>query len=355
MGQKNVLLTNIFETDYMLETILFVYYLLFIYTSYLIKLDASRNNFLLNSQNNNMTMSFELMNIQSAEKGFSETICQFSDIERYRFWNWFGGIIDGNGDFYIKMDSINSNRVLKQVRIKLHNNNIRILTHIQNYLHIGKIIADKNKPYSIYIISTKKSLNYIVKRLNGIIRLKVPSFKKACASYNIGYIKANYDLGLYNSYFAGLVDTKGNIVFNYSKNIIECNLEFEYNKYTSKLNFDYVILNSKPRIIKREKSSNSKLAIISYKFQSLNDMQFIYDYFMHNRLYSDMKLYRTIKIKSFIEIRKYKTSKDNIKEKIYWNFIIDWFKYDNPLWYMVPYINKYIKSRYITDKDIVRN
>ena len=78
---------NYFETDYMLETILFVYCLLFINTSYLYKLDPSRKNFLLNSQNNDSTISSKLMNIQSAEncKGFSETVRQLPDIEDYKF------------------------------------------------------------------------------------------------------------------------------------------------------------------------------------------------------------------------------------------------------------------------------
>jgi hypothetical protein len=56
-----------FATDYMLETVLFAYCLLFIYTAYLYKLDVSKNIFLLNSQNNNIAISSELMNTQSAE------------------------------------------------------------------------------------------------------------------------------------------------------------------------------------------------------------------------------------------------------------------------------------------------
>jgi hypothetical protein len=56
MGQNNsssnkVLLEgnikNYFATDYMLETVLFVYYLLFIYTFYLYKLDDKNKKFLL--------------------------------------------------------------------------------------------------------------------------------------------------------------------------------------------------------------------------------------------------------------------------------------------------------------------
>jgi hypothetical protein len=67
MGQNNLSsIKNYFATDYMLETIFFVYCLLFINTFYLYKLDVSKNNILLNSQNNDTTISSKLMDIQSA-------------------------------------------------------------------------------------------------------------------------------------------------------------------------------------------------------------------------------------------------------------------------------------------------
>ena len=73
----------------MLETILFVYCLLFINTFYLSKVDVSRNNILLNNQNNDTTISSrkKLINIQSAEncKGFSETVRQLPGVEDYKF------------------------------------------------------------------------------------------------------------------------------------------------------------------------------------------------------------------------------------------------------------------------------
>jgi hypothetical protein len=74
-------------TDYMLGTVSFVYYLLFINTFYLYKLDVSRNNNLLISENNNTTISNQLMDTQSAEncKGFSETARQLPGNEDYKF------------------------------------------------------------------------------------------------------------------------------------------------------------------------------------------------------------------------------------------------------------------------------
>ena len=55
--------------------------------------------------------------------------------------------MDGDGNFDIRINPTTNNRVLKQIRIKLHNRDIRILTRIQNYLHIGRIRKNKNKPY----------------------------------------------------------------------------------------------------------------------------------------------------------------------------------------------------------------
>lgn len=100
-------------------------------------------------------------------------------------------------------------------------------------------------------------MRYILNNINGLIRLKIPGFKEACNLYKINFIEANYNIQLYDPYFAGLIDTIGYIVFNYSGNRIECNLELQFNEYTSKLNFDNTILNSKPFIITRKKSASS--------------------------------------------------------------------------------------------------
>jgi hypothetical protein len=96
MGLNNLSsINNYFATDYMLETVFFVYCLLFINTFYLYKLDVSRKNFILNynktlalnSQKNDITISSRIMNTQSAEncKGFSETARQLPDTEDNAF------------------------------------------------------------------------------------------------------------------------------------------------------------------------------------------------------------------------------------------------------------------------------
>ncbi len=333
MGQERLKfdIYNFLATDYMLEYILFAYYLLFIHTFYIYK-NTSRNNILLNSKNNNTAVKFnaKLMNIQSAEncKEFSETTRQLPDFTKDSiFWNWFSGIIDGKGKFDIRLDPLNKKKVLKQIRIKLYNEDIRILTRIQNYLHIGKIISDINKPYSVYTVSTKENIMYILKNINGLIRIKTLSFKEACALYNIDFIEGDYNIGLYDTYFAGLIDSIGNIDLNYKENVIECTLTFKYNEYTSKLNFDKTLLNySAPTIIVHGRNSKLDSRFISYKFQNEMKMLFIYDYFMSTGLYSDRKFNKATKIKDFLLIRKYKKYPLNsIERQIYYNFLKDWY------------------------------
>ena len=373
--------------DYMLETMFLGSYLLYTLLYYLFKIDEKKNQNLLYiySENNKKPVVFNYFNnnakqtnIQSAEncKGFSETIRQISkfnthtELEQsyispitsceakkkrmcvrskrsnklnYLFINWLAGVIDGDGNFDIR--KINSKLVLKAIRIKLHNRDVRILTRIQNELHMGRIRADKNKPHSLWIISKREEMEFLINNLNGLIRIKVDSFQKACHFLGVKFIKANYNIAAFDPYFSGLIDTDGTIVYNYSGNRIECNLEIKYNDYSKKLNLDNVIPNYKPCILLRKDKSSSKGKVffysIAFKFQTVKGMVFLYDYFMKNRLYCDFKFYRISKIKQFITVRDYKNDpKDSIEFKIYSDFILNWIQYRNPVWYKVPFVNK---------------
>lgn len=366
MGLNNI---NYYAFDYMLETMFRGYYLLFILIYYLLKIDGNRSYNLLDiySENNNKPAIFNSIintNIQSAEncKGFSETIRQISKYYYHTYFlsqlpnsrrlssksndsfiNWLAGVIDGDGNFDIR--KINSKLVLKAIRIKLHNRDVRILTRIQNGLHMGRIRADKNKPHSMWIISKKEEMLFLVNKLNGLIRIKVELFQKTCDLLGLEYVEANYNIEPYDPYFAGLIDTGGTIVYNYNGNRIECNLEFKYNLYSKKLNLNNVIPNYKPSLLLRKHKASAHSEIlynsIAFKFQTVKGMVFLYDYFMKNRLYSDFKFYRISKIKPFITVRDYKNDpKDSIEFKIYSDFLLDWIQYRNPLWYKVPFVNK---------------
>ena len=322
----------------MLGTMCLGIYLLYIAYYYLLKIDANRKfNFLtMYSKNDKLPVTLKSTDIQLAEncKEFSETTRQISDFNDKNFFKWLAGIIDGDGNFDVR--NINSKLVLKAIRIKLHNRDIRILNRIQNTLHIGRIRSDNNKPYSIWIISKKEEMLFLINNINGLIRLKVPGLKKSCDYLGIDYIEADYNIQANDPYLSGLVDTDGSIVFNYTGNRIECNLEFEHNEYTSKLNLNNVIPNYKPSVVFRE-SRNT----IAFRYQNVKEMVFLYDYFMKNRLYSDFKFYRVSKIKGFILIRSYKNDpKDSLEFKKYSDFVLDWIQYKNPIWHKVTFIDK---------------
>lgn len=334
-------LFDYFAFGYMLESMFLGSCLLYIFFYYLLKIDAYRNfNFLtIYSENNNEPVISKITDIQSAEncKGFSETTRQISDLQGKNlkeFFKWLAGIIDGDGNFDVRY--LDSKLVLKAIRIKLHDRDIRILSYIQNTLHLGRIRSDKNKPHSMWIISKKEEMIFLINNLNGLIRLKVEGFKKSCHYLSIVYKEANYNIGYNDPYLAGLVDTDGTIIYNYAGNRIECNLEFKNNEYTRKLNLDNVIPHYKPAVSFR-KTHNS----ITFKYQNVKGMVFLYEYFMKNRLYSDFKFYRITKIKEFILIREFKNEpKDSLEFKKYYEFILDWIQYKNPLWQRVPFVDK---------------
>lgn len=342
---------NYFAIDYMLETMFLVCYLLFdIYLN--LSKDVIRNMFFfkLSSENNNITdttranLALYSADTQSAEncKGFSETIRQLSNFkENPFFFQWLAGIIDGDGNFDVRNGCF-ATEMLKSIRIKLHNRDVRILIRILDTLHMGRIRSDKNKPHSMYIVSTKKEMEFIINRLNGLIRIKTPGFKKACKYFNIEFKHPDYNIKPFDPYFAGLIDTDGSIVYNFSGNRIECNLEMKQNEFVNKLNLDFVIPGAKPYIIHRTHKNSKKIYYsVAYKYQNVRDMVYIYDFFMKNRLYSDFKFYRVSKIKPFLLIRDFKNSpKNSLEFNKYCEFMLDWIQYKNPLWHKSLFIEK---------------
>lgn len=354
--------------DYMLENTSLVVYLLLI-THYLrYNLDVSgKFNLLFNNlniyilnfkrsvssaigKNDKLTLSKD-RGVQSAENllEFSETIRQLPSFSNFNekeqtFYNWFAGVIDGDGNFDIRKNKTNS-YTLKAIRIKLHNRDLRILTYIQDKVHIGRIVSCGNKPHSIYIVSTKSEIFYLINKLNGLIRIKVDSFKRACNIINIEYTEADYIIKKNDPYLSGLIDTDGSIIFNYTNNRIECVLELIKTEYSSKLCLDNVISQVKPSVYYRtHKSPNNKNKLfesICFKYQTVESIVPVYDYFIINRLYCDFKFYRVSIIKKFIEIRLYKNYPfESIEYKLYSKVIFDWIKYRNPNWTKVPFVSK---------------
>ncbi len=257
------------------------------------------------------------------------------------FNRWLAGVIDGDGNFDIRQGG-----VLKAIRIKLHNRDVRILNRILNQLHFGRIKIVNGKPYSMYIVSNKADMQALIQRINGHIRIKVDSFNKACKFVEVDFLPSNYTVEPFDPYFAGLIDTGGSIVFNYPANTIECNLELKYNEYTSRLDFSKVIPGCAPYVQLRKKTNKTPGRVfqsIAFKYKTVGSMLFVYEYFMKNRLYSDFKFYRISKIKPFLDIRHFqKCDKSSPEFKIYSNLLLDWIKFHNPMWNRVPFVKNLV-------------
>lgn len=312
----------------------------------------SANNLIWKLVQNFIINLFKLnKNLFIINLGVSETKRQLYNLEilkEINFWEWLAGIIDGNGNFDLrKLNNKlkgprgngargSSGPLLNSIKIKVHNRDLRILTRIQNKLHMGRINGINNKPYSLWIITTKQEMSYVINNLNGLIRLKYVNFEKSCNDLNIPVIKPDYNIKSYSPYLSGLIDTDGSIVYNYKNNRIECLLELKYTEYSNKLNLNNVIpFNTPYKLIQEKKNS------ILFRYQNISGMILLYDYFMKNRLFSDLKFYRISKIPYFIQIRKFKNDEKNTKEYlIYKSFILDFIKYENPLWYKIPFISK---------------
>lgn len=376
-------INNYIEIDYMRGTMLLnsCLLLLLLILWYLLKIDEKNLSFYLNnkSQNNNecyinntgyknnllLNKSSKNMNIQSAEniKGFSETIRQsdnlgesikssnnisisenpskFEVIDDKKFLAWFAGVLDGDGYFQVRTEG--GRRILKTIEVKLHNRDLRILTRILDKTHVGRIYRYKSDPYSKWIISRRDEMEFIVNNINGLIRLKVDLFEEGCQTLGIKYKEANYIIEKNDPWLAGLIDTDGSIIFNYTGNRIECNVELKYNKYSGKLNLDNVIENYTPsKLIRKIKlSSNKDTESIRFSFQTVKGMIHLYNFFMKNRLYSDFKFYRVSKIPSFLLIRKYnKSPYDSEEFLVYSEFLLDFIQYLNPKGLNTPFVSK---------------
>ena len=131
-------------------------------------------------------------------------------------------------------------------------------------------------------------MEYLITRLNGLIRIKIPGFKRSCQYFNIDFKQSDYNIKPYDPYFAGLIDTDGSIVYNFSGNRIECNLEMKQNEFVNKLNLDFVISEAKPYIIYRtHKNSEKTYYSIAFIYQNVHNMVHVYNFFLKSRLYSD--------------------------------------------------------------------
>lgn len=254
------------------------------------------------------------------------------------FRSWLAGVVDGDGNFDFRRGT------LKTIRIKMHIRDVKILKVIQNATHVGRVRNVPNSSYVLYIVSSKIQMAHFLNLINGFIRVKIPSFSRACDACGLKFKLCNI-LVPYDAYLAGLIDSDGWVSLNYDQNCIVVGVELNMSPYVTDLNFDAVIPYAKPNVLIRTTASGKKSLRIIY--QSVHGMGAVYAYFLKRRLYSDFKFRRITSVKKFLNLRHYKNAPHgSVEQRIYSQFCVDFLSYQNPSWTKVPMIDK-------LDKDIV--
>jgi ubiquinol-cytochrome c reductase cytochrome b subunit len=135
-------------------------------------------------------------------------------ILEYDSWNeWFAGVVDGNGYFYISK----KNEISFEISTSLIN--IRILYNIQNKLNGGSIQIRSGSASVRYRVKKKQIILQIIHRLNGRLYnfKRLQQFKKCCRLLNLEVVTSLLNININNKYLSGLIDSYGTISINVSK------------------------------------------------------------------------------------------------------------------------------------------
>lgn len=133
---------------------------------------------------------------------------------KYDSWNeWFAGVIDGDGYFYINK----KNEISFELTISIIDS--RILYIIKNKLNGGSIQIRSGSSSIRYRVKQKKIILNILHRVNGLLynvkRLK--QFQKCCKLLDIKFIPSLLTINFNNKYLSGLIDSDGTIAISVSK------------------------------------------------------------------------------------------------------------------------------------------
>ena len=132
----------------------------------------------------------------------------------YDSWNeWFAGVVDGNGYFYINKNN--------EISFELTTStiDIGILHIIKTKLNGGSIKVRSGSASVRYRVKQKQILVQILNRLNGLLYNinRLQQFKKCCNLLNIKVIPSLVTINGNNKYLSGLLDSNGIIAISVSK------------------------------------------------------------------------------------------------------------------------------------------
>ncbi len=123
-------------------------------------------------------------------------------------WNqWFAGVIDGDGCFYINKE--------KQISFELTTalSDARIVYDIKNKLKSGTVKPRSGSLSIRYRVKQRPAIIDIIHRVNGKIHnlKRLNKFKEACNLLNISFTSAPELIKDQSAYLSGLIDADGTI------------------------------------------------------------------------------------------------------------------------------------------------
>ena len=134
-------------------------------------------------------------------------------------WNqWFAGITDGDGCFYINKKE---NTISYEITVAI--TDIRILYSIKNTLKTGTIKKRSGSQSVRYRTKQKTALIEIINRLNGRLynEIRLNQFRNVCQLFNIPFIPSPTTISNQNAYLSGLIDADGSLSISVSKSTFE--------------------------------------------------------------------------------------------------------------------------------------
>lgn len=278
------------------------------------------------------------------------TLSKKQQIDKFprSFNEWFAGIVDGAGCFYINKK--------KQISLEIttHTSDIRILHEIKNKLKTGSVKLRSGSASVRYRVKKESSIIDVINRLNGklknINRLK--KFKEACILLNIPFIKTPEFITNRNGYLSGLIDSDGTITISVSKSsqvnsqitgkegkitrlMVSRGFNQLYLKITSisEQNLIFIKQSYKLGMIREEKSNlRNKSPNIKYNWTVTSSVEFdLLCKYLEKYPLKSVKMHRIRLVKKYFHYKKLKYHLNNDKNspeyKLWSKFCESWFRY----------------------------
>ncbi len=260
-------------------------------------------------------------------------------------WNqWFAGVIDGDGCFYINKKKEISFEVTTAIQ------DARILYDIKNKLKSGSIKLRSGSLSMRYRVKKRSAIIDIINRVNGKLHntARLKKFKEVCNFLNISLTSTPTLIKNQNAYLSGLIDSDGTITISALKTSQLDSQKFGnegkiarlthsrghnqiYLKITSidKQNLIFIQQSYQFGKIRLEKTNQKKKQKYHWVISSYEEFIKLYEYLKKYPLKS-VKMHRVRLVRHYFQYKKLKyhlKDPDTQEYKIWAKFCRSWFKY----------------------------